>query len=45
MKTPIDIAAIYEAMRERAKTNAKFDILNHIVKRITKILVVWLRVK
>ena len=36
MKTPIDIAAIYEAMRERAATNAKFDILNHIVTNIKK---------
>jgi len=33
IRLPSDIAACYEAMRERAAKNAKFDILGFICKR------------
>lgn len=34
IRLPLDIAACYEAMRERAAKNANFDILAYIRKRI-----------
>jgi hypothetical protein len=34
IRLPLDIAACYEAMRERAAKNAKFDLLGFIRKRI-----------
>lgn len=34
IRLPLDIAACYAAMRERAAKNAKFDILGFIRKRI-----------
>lgn len=34
---PSDIAACYEAMRERAARNAKFDILGFIRKRMVQV--------
>ena len=34
IRLPSDIAACYEAMRERAAKNAKFDILEFIRKRL-----------
>lgn len=34
IRLPLDIAACYEAMRERAAKNANFDILAYVRKRI-----------
>lgn len=34
IRLPLDIAACYEAMRERAAKNANFDLLGFIRKRI-----------
>lgn len=36
-RLPSDIAGCYEAMRERAARNAKFDILGFIRKRMVQI--------
>ena len=33
-RLPLDIAACYQAMRERAAKNANFDLLGFIRKRI-----------
>lgn len=33
-RLPLDIAACYQAMRERAAKNANFDLLGFIGKRI-----------
>ena len=33
-RLPLDIAACYEAMRERAAKNANFDLLDFIRKKI-----------
>jgi hypothetical protein len=35
-RLPSDIAACYEAMRDRAAKNASFDLLGLIRKRISK---------
>ena len=37
-RLPSDIAACYEAMREQAARNAKFDILGFIRKRFQNVL-------
>lgn len=37
-RLPADIAACYEAMREQAARNAKFDILGFIRKRFQNVL-------
>lgn len=34
IRLPLDIAACYEAMRERAAKNANFDLLGFIRQRI-----------
>lgn len=34
IRLPLDIAACYEQMKERAAKNAKFDLLAFISKRI-----------
>lgn len=36
-RLPSDIAACYEAMRERAAKHAKFDILGFIRKRMVQV--------
>ena len=38
IRLPSDIAACYEAMRERSAKNAKFDILGFICKRFQNVL-------
>ena len=38
IRLPSDIAACYEAMRDRAAMNAKFDILGFICKRFQNVL-------
>jgi hypothetical protein len=36
-RLPSDIAACYEAMREQATRNAKFDMLGFIMKRFQNV--------
>ena len=38
IRLPLDIAACYEAMRERAAKNANFDLLGFIRKRIGQVI-------
>ena len=37
IRLPPDIASCYEAMRERAAKNAKFDMLGFIRKRMVQV--------
>lgn len=38
IRLPLDIAACYESMRERAAKNANFDLLGFIRKRIGQVI-------